>query len=337
MVEQGLGVSAQDLHAMEGTHCVVTGGLGFIGSNLAVVLDKASAKVTVVDAAIPRHGANGHNLDGAGVAVVEADVSDAAVVSPVLRGADYVFNLAGQVSHVDSMEDPLTDLDLNARSQLGLLELIRQYSPTAVVIYASTRQVYGRPTQLPVDEKSAPSPVDVNGVSKLAAEQLHRVYADVHGLRTCALRLSNVYGPRQRLLGDHQGVLPVFVRQALLGEPITVYGDGSEERDCLYVDDVIGAMIKAALTRASSGHVVNLGHSERFTVRQIAEIVANAAGNGEVRTVGWPCERRRIAIGSYYADCSKARALFGWAPRITLADGLSRTLGYYRSRLSCYL
>jgi UDP-glucose 4-epimerase len=337
MAEQGLAVSPEDLQAMQGVRCVVTGGLGFIGSNLAVALATAGANVTVVDAAIPRHGANRHNLDGADVAVVEADVSEAAAVSPVLRGADYVFNLAGQVSHVDSMEDPLTDLDLNARSQLGFLELLRQHSPTALVIYASTRQVYGRPNQLPVGEESPPSPVDVNGVSKLAAEQLHRVYADAHGLRTCALRLSNVYGPRQRLLGNHQGVLPVFVRQALLGEPITVYGDGSEERDCLYVDDVSGAMIRAALTPVPSGDVVNVGHSERFTVRQIAEMVVSAAGNGEVRTVGWPPARRRIAIGSCYVDSSKARAAFGWAPQITLADGLSRTLEYYRSRLSCYL
>src|SRR4051794_27825750 len=222
--------------SFEGRRCLVTGGLGFIGSNLARALAEGGAKVHVVDSLEARHGGDARNVEGVDVEVTVGDISEPASVRDGLQGAEYIFNLAGQVSHVDSMEAPLRDLDLNARSQLGFLELVRKTNPEAPIVFASTRQVSGRPRQVPVDESHPIEPVDVNGVSKYAAERFHALYNDVYGIPLSVLRFSNVYGPRQRLEGDHIGFLPVFVRRAINGEPITVYGDGSQRRDCLYVD-----------------------------------------------------------------------------------------------------
>ncbi|MDT5064756.1 MAG: UDP-glucose 4-epimerase, partial [Mycobacterium sp.] len=218
-----------------GTRCLVTGGLGFIGSNVALALCEGGADVTIVDALVPRHGGNVNNIAGASPHFIVADMGDSAAVTEPLSRAQYVFNVAGQVSHVDSMQDPLADLEVNGRSQLAFLELVRRTNPEAVVVYTSTRQVYGRPRYLPVDETHPVDPVDVNGVAKYAAEQFHRIYHDVHRIRTVSLRITNVYGPRQRLTGDHQGFIPVCVRCALEGHPIRIYGDGDHERDCLYV------------------------------------------------------------------------------------------------------
>ncbi len=328
-----------DLSAFSGTRCVVTGGLGFIGSNLARALALAGAEVVVVDALVPQHGGDHRNLQGcdALIAVVLSDIGDAQAVAPVVARAEYVFNVAGQVSHLASMEDPVRDLDLNARSNLAFLETMRKVNPEAVIVHTSTRQVYGRPRYLPVDEEHPTTPVDVNGISKLAAEQAHLIYARTHGLRTCALRLTNVYGPRQRLRGDDSGFLPSFLRRALLDEPITLYGDGLQFRDCLHVDDVVAAMTAAALCPDAAGEVLNLGHPEYPSLRDIAAIIIEAAGSGSLVTVDWPPERKRIDIGSYRGDASKAKRLLDWVPVVNLADGMVDTLSYYRRHLSWYL
>ena len=251
--------------------------------------------------------------------------------------ADYVFNVAGQVSHLASMEDPVRDLDLNARSNLAFLETIRKVNPEVVIVHTSTRQVYGRPRYLPVDEEHPTSPVDVNGISKLAAEQAHLIYAHTHGLRACALRLTNVYGPRQRLRGDDSGFLPSFVRRALMDEPITLYGDGLQFRDCLHVDDVVTALTAAALCTEAEGEVFNLGHPEYPSLRDVASIIIEAAGSGSLVTVDWPPERKRIDIGSYRGDASKAKQFLDWVPVVNLAEGMVDTLSYYRRHLSWYL
>jgi UDP-glucose 4-epimerase len=304
---------------------MVTGGLGFVGSNVALALAEGGAEVTVVDARVPTHGANAHNLEGVArqVNVIEADVGDADAVRDAAARADVVFNLAGQVSHVESMARPLFDLDVNTRSQLGFLEILRSAGSGAVVIYTSTRQIFGHPRYLPVDEEHPVSPVDVNGITKWAAEQLHLLYAELYDIRASAVRLTNVYGPRQRLAGDLQGFLPIFVRRALSGEPITVFGDGAQERDCLYVDDVV--------------EVFNVGNDERLSLRQIAEAVVEAAGAGSVESVPWPPDRDAIDIGSYYGDSSKAKRVLGWEPRTPFADGIRKTIEFYRSRRSHYL
>jgi UDP-glucose 4-epimerase len=317
-----------------GTRCLVTGGLGFIGSNLTLALAEAGARVTVVDSLEPRHGGDRRNIEGAPVDVVIADIGDPDAVGEPLAGAEYVFNLAGQVSHLDSMTDPLRDLEINARSQLAFLEELRRIAPEARVVYASTRQVYGRPQTLPVDETHPLDPVDVNGVSKLAADRLHRLYHRVHGVPASVLRLSNVYGPRQRLDGDHQGFLPAFLRRAMEGEPITVFGDGSQRRDCTYVDDALRALLAAARSPNAPGEVFNIGHHEHLSLLEIAEAVVAAAGRGEVLNAPWPEDRERIAIDSYWTDYGKAARVLGWEPTTSLADGLAETLAHHRSRLA---
>jgi UDP-glucose 4-epimerase len=317
-----------------GRRCVVTGGLGFIGSNVALTLLEAGAEVTAIDSLEPRHGGDRRNLDGSEAEVVIANIADGDAVAGPLARAEFVFNLAGQVSHLDSMTDPLGDLDINARSQLAFLEHVRQVNPRAVVVYSSTRQVYGRPKRVPVDESHPLDPVDVNGVSKLAADRLHRLYCRIHGIPASVLRLSNVYGPRQRLDGDHQGFLPAFVRRAIDGEPITVFGDGSQRRDCLYVDDAVSALLAAAASEEARGEVFNIGHHEHETLLEIARAVIEAAGDGEVVQAPWPPERERIAIDSYWTDYGKATRVLGWQPTWSLADGLASTLAHQRSRVA---
>jgi UDP-glucose 4-epimerase len=318
---------------------MVTGGLGFVGSNVALALAKGGADVTVVDARVPTHGANSHNLDGAArrIDVIEADVGDADAVRDAAVRAEIVFNLAGQVSHVESMARPLFDLDVNTRSQLGFLELLRTAGSQAVVIYTSTRQIFGHPRYLPVDEEHPVSPVDVNGITKWAAEQLHLLYTELYEIRATAVRLTNVYGPRQRLAGDLQGFLPIFVRRALSGEPITVFGDGAQERDCLYVDDVVECLLLAARTPEAAGEVFNVDNDERLSLRQIADAVVDAAGSGSVESVPWPPDRDAIDIGSYYGDSSKAKKILGWEPRTPFAEGIRETIDFYRAHHSRYL
>jgi UDP-glucose 4-epimerase len=313
--------------------------LGFVGSNIALALAEGGADVTVVDARVPTHGANEHNLDGAArmIDVIEADVGDAAAVRDAAARADVVFNLAGQVSHVESMAKPLFDLDVNTRSQLAFLEQLREVGSEAIVVYTSTRQIFGHPRYLPVDEDHPVSPVDVNGITKWAAEQLHLLYTELYGIRATAVRLTNVYGPRQRLVGDLQGFLPIFVRRALSGEPITVFGDGAQERDCLYVDDVVDCLLLAARGGEAAGEVFNVGNDERLSLRQIAEAVVDAAGSGSIESVPWPPDRDAIDIGSYYGDSSKAKRILGWEPRTPFSEGIRKTIEFYRSRRSQYL
>jgi UDP-glucose 4-epimerase len=319
--------------------CLVTGGLGFVGSNLALFLAEGGADVTVVDARVPTHGANPHNLDGGArpIDVLEANVGDEEVVGDAAARADLIFNLAGQVSHVESMARPLFDLEVNTRSQLAFLELLRSVGSEAVVVYTSTRQIFGHPRYLPVDEDHPVSPVDVNGITKSATEQLHLLYTELYGIRATAVRLTNVYGPRQRLAGDLQGFLPIFVRRALSGEPITVFGEGAQERDCLYVDDVVECLLLAARSAEAAGEVFNLGNDERLSLRQIAEAIVDAAGSGSVESVPWPPDRDAIDIGSYYGDSSKAKRLLGWEPRTPFAEGIRKTIDFYRARRTHYL
>ena len=314
-----------------GTTCVVTGGLGFIGSNLVRTLVDGGAKVRVIDALVPTLGGRRDQLAGVDVdSVLIASIGDPAVAD-VLDGCDVIFNCAGQVSHTASMRDPQQDFALNTTSHATLLETIRHVRPSARVIYTSTRQVYGRSTVSTVDETHAASPVDVNGVAKLAGEQLHLVYCHAYGIAATALRLTNVYGPRQRLSSDELGFLPVFVRKALLGEPIEIYGDGTQRRDCLHVADVVAALVAAAGDAAATGHVFNVGHPETHTVAEIARAVTEAAGSSAgVRLVDWPGDRARIDIGSFHTGSARIAAALGWRATSDLHDGLCDTIAFYR-------
>ena len=348
--------------AFTGRRCLVTGGLGFIGSNLALDLASRGAEVTVLDSRVPNHGANPHNLVPSGplvfepgsepdalepddhtpdgrILVVDADVADVTdeAVRRAVISADIVFNLAGQVSHVDSMNDPLFDLQANTTSQFSFLELLRRENADAVVVFTSTRQIFGKPRYLPVDEEHPVAPVDVNGITKYAAEQLHLLYHDVYGLRASALRLTNVFGPRQRLRDDRQGFLPIFVRRALADEPLTVFGDSAQQRDCLYVDDVVECLLLAALADEAPGQIFNIGNDERLPLIAIADTIVEVAGSGRVERVAWPADRDAIDIGSYFGESSKAKRMVGWEPRTSFARGIERTLAFYRARRQWYL
>jgi UDP-glucose 4-epimerase len=271
--------------------------------------------------------------------VVEADIgaTDRPDVHDATVAADVVFNLAGQVSHVDSMDDPLFDLDVNTTSQFRYLELLRRENPSATVVFTSTRQIFGKPRYLPVDEDHPVAPVDVNGITKYATEQLHLLYHDVYGLAATAVRLTNVFGPRQRLRDDLQGFLPIFVRRALADDAITVFGDGEQQRDCLYVDDVVECLLLAATSSEAPGEIFNVGNDERLSLGAIADAVVAAAGQGRVDFVPWPPDRDAIDIGSYFGDSSKAKRLLGWEPRTSFATGIARTLAFYRERAAWYL
>jgi UDP-glucose 4-epimerase len=310
---------------------VVTGGLGFIGSNLVHRLVQCGARVRVVDALVPEHGGDFRNVEGLDLEVEVCEIGDPRV-AVVVADADVVFNLAGQVSHTASMIDPERDLHLNTLTHARLLETLRHVRPTARVVHTSTRQVYGRAIRVPVDETHPTHPVDVNGAAKLAGEQLHLVYAHAYGMAITSLRLTNVYGPRQRLTSNELGFLPVFIRTALRDETIELFGDGSQRRDCLYVDDVVDALI-AATDQRVVGRVLNVGNDTDHSLAEIAQAVIDATGStGDVRRREWPADHQRIDIGSFRSDSRAIAAAIGWRAETALADGLRRTASFYRGR-----
>ncbi len=316
-----------------GRSILVTGGLGFIGSNLALALDALGARVTIVDSSIPGLGANRFNVDGLSTRaqVADIDLRDSVALAPLLAGQDCVFNLAGQVSHIDSMVDPLTDLDLNGRAQLSLLEAIRSSGERPRVVFASTRQVYGRPDQIPVAEDHPVRPTDINGVHKQAAEHYHRLYHEVHGVPTVVLRLANVYGPRQLMRGRSQGFIPIFVRAAIEDGTIELFGGGHQERDANYIDDVVDAFLRCGPpTGAAPGSTYNLGSEPPFTLQSFAKTLVAIAGAGTLVDAAWPADRARIDVGSVSTDSSRIAADLGWTPSWSLSDGLEATVAYYR-------
>jgi UDP-glucose 4-epimerase len=317
---------------------LITGGLGFIGSNLARRLADLGARVTVIDSLIPQYGGKAFNLDGYEdrIRVNIADVRDEYSMDYLVRGQDYLFNLAGQVSHLDSMRDPYTDLDINCRSQLSILEACRKHNPAVRIVYSGTRQIYGRPQYLPADERHPVDPVDVNGVNKVAGEWYHIVYARAYGLRTTSLRLTNTYGPRMRVVDARQTFLGIWVRRLVEGQEILVYGDGLQKRDFSYVDDVVEALLLAASDDRTVGEIYNLGGDEVVSLKALAEQLVAINGSGSYRLVPFPAEQKAIDIGDYYGDYFKLRHTLGWHPRVSLADGLGRTLAYYRQHQSQY-
>jgi len=325
-------MSAPGAHAYARRRVLVTGGAGFIGSNLALRLVELGAEVTVLDSFIPDCGGNEFNLAPAGqrIRLIRADLRDREAAVEALRRSEIVFNLAGQVSHIDSMTDPRADLRINCDSHLAFLEACRRTNPSARVVYAGTRQQYGRPRYTPVDETHPLHPTDVNGVNKLAAEWYHRLYARLHGMPTVSLRLTNTFGPRQLIRHDRQGFLAVFIRRALDGEPLRVFGDGRQLRDLNYVDDVVDAFLAAGTGDIAPGEVFNLGSPEVLPLKRIAELLVALAGRGAVELVPFPERLKQIDIGSYHGDFGKIRRALGWSPRVSVEEGLRRTLAYYR-------
>jgi UDP-glucose 4-epimerase len=321
-----------------GARVLVTGGLGFIGSNLSRRLADLGAEVTVMDPLLPQMGGNRFNLHGyeQRIDVQPVDLRDRAGSAVVLRGKDYVFNLAGQVSHLQSMEDPVSDLDINVFGQLRFLEILRRVNPETKIVFAGTRQVYGPPRCLPVEETHPLNPVDVNAVDKLAAECYHLLYHRVYDLRAAVLRLTNVYGPRMRVRDSLKTFIGLWVRQILDGEEITVYGDGSPVRDMLYVDDAVDAFLLAALHAGSEGRVYNVGGGETVSLMELAERMIEVNGGGRVVKIPYPADRKKIDIGGYVSDTAKIRLELGWKPITRLNNGLAATLEYYRRHRDRY-
>lgn len=329
-------MSVEDFFA--GRRVVVTGGLGFIGSNLAHRLVSCGCKVVLVDSLIPEYGGNIFNIQEISnqVRVNISDIRDRNALPRLIENVDVVFNLAGQTSHLDSMLDPFTDLDVNAKSQLSLLETCRRYNPEARVVFASTRQIYGRPDYLPVDERHPIRPVDVNGINKAAGEQYHMLYHEVHGLKTCALRLTNTYGPRMRVRDARQTFLGIWIRQAIEKSTIRVFGDGTQLRDFTYVDDCVEALMLAGKSTAAVGEVFNVGGSEVIDLVKVAEMLVSLVPGAHFEVVPFPSERKAIDIGDYFANDQKIRLALGWEPRISLMDGLAKTVRYYEEHSEMY-
>jgi UDP-glucose 4-epimerase len=324
--------------AYRNRNVLITGGLGFIGSNLAHALVELGAKVTLVDSMIDDYGGNLFNIAGIQdkVKINIADVRDESGMCYLVRGQDFMFNLAGQVSHIDSMHDPYTDLEINCRSQLSILEACRKFNQEVKIVFAGTRQQYGRADYLPVDETHLMHPVDVNGINKMAGEYYHILYNNVYGIRACSLRLTNTYGPRLLMKHDRQGFITVFVRKAIDGEEIKIFGDGKQRRDYNYIDDVVRAFLMTAASSNTGGQVYNLGSREVVTHLQFVETLIDIVGKGSYTIVPFPEEKKRIDIGDYYGNYEKIYKTLGWEPKVGLREGLEKMVAFYRKHKEHY-
>ena len=317
---------------------LITGGLGFIGSNLAYRLVNLGANVTLVDSLIPEYGGNLSNIvnfqDKININI--SDVRDEQSMKYLIKGKNYLFNLAGQTSHMDSMKNPYIDLDINTKAQLSILEACRHYNPDIKVVFASTRQIYGKPEYLPVDEKHPIRPVDVNGINKMAGEWYHILYNNVYGIRSCVLRLTNTYGPRMRIKDARQTFLGIWIKKIIEGKPFEVWG-GEQLRDFNYVDDVVEALLMAAIKDITNGCIFNLGSEEVINLKELAKLLIDVNGGGELTIREFPEDRKKIDIGDYYSDFSFIKAKLGWEPRTLLKNGLEKTISFYKDNYRTYL
>jgi UDP-glucose 4-epimerase len=322
----------------ENKRVLITGGLGFIGSNLARSLVNLGARVTLVDSLIPTYGGNLFNINDIKerLSCNISDVRDPYAMAYLVKDQDFLFNLAGQTSHMDSMTDPQTDLDINATAQLSILEACRKINPEIKIVFASTRQIYGKPDYLPVDELHPIRPVDVNGINKLAGEWYHLLYNNVYGIRACALRLTNTYGPAMRVKDARQTFLGIWVRLMIEGNPIKVFGDGNQLRDFNYVDDCVDALLLAGASDVSNGKIYNLGSKEVIGLKDLAEMMVGLDCEGSYELVAFPPERKAIDIGDYYSDFSLISKDLGWSPKIGLREGLQKTMEYYKANSQHY-
>jgi UDP-glucose 4-epimerase len=320
-----------------GKYVLVTGGLGFIGSNLAIRLVQYGARVTILDALIPELGGNRFNIHPvkSDLSLNISDMRDHHSLRVLVQGQNYIFHLAAQVSHGDSMRDPERDLGVNCMSTINLVEACRQSNPSVRLVYTSTRQVYGVPRFLPVTEDHPTLPIDVNGINKLAAEYYHLLYDRTYDLRSVVLRLTNTYGPRQQIRNDRQGFIGVFIRQALQKDTIKVYGTGQQVRDFNYVDDVVNALLMSGVTESCYGRVLNLGAPKTYSLLEFVSILERLCYT-KYEIVPFPQDRKIVDIGDYYGDYSLFSGLTAWQPEVDLEEGLGRTLEFYRKHKEIY-
>jgi nucleoside-diphosphate-sugar epimerase len=317
---------------------LITGGCGFIGSNLARRLLSLGAQVTLIDSLIPEYGGNLANLKGIEdrLNINFSDVRDPYSLRFLVRNKDFLFNLAGQTSHMDSMTDPATDLAINAEAQLSILETCRKENKNVRIVFASTRQLYGRPQYLPVDEKHPLNPIDVNGINKLAGEMYHLLYNNVHGIRSSILRLTNTYGPGMRIKDARQTFVGIWIRNLLEGKPIEVWG-GDQLRDFNHVDDVVEALLLSSLSPQAHGKVFNLGGNPTISLKELGGLLIKLLGSGSLQIKEFPEDRKKIDIGDYYSDFSLIQNTLSWSPKVSLEQGLTETLNYYSSHIKEYI
>ena len=322
----------------KGKNILITGGLGFIGSNLAHRLISIGANVTIVDSMIEEYGGNIYNIDKIkkNVSLNISDIRDPNSLKYLIKNQDYLFNLAGQVGHIDSMKNPINDMEINCKAQIIILESCRHYNPKIKIVYTSTRQIYGKPKYLPVDENHPVNPVDVNGINKAAGEKYHILYHNIYGIQATVLRLTNTYGPGMRIKDARQTFIGYWIRLLLQGENIEVWG-GDQLRDLSYVDDVIDALLNAAQNKKAYGEVFNVGGMEKVSLKQLAELMIEKNSGGQYILKEFPEYRKKIDIGNYYTDWSKIKNVLNWQPKTTLAEGLSQTLKYYRENIEHYI
>jgi UDP-glucose 4-epimerase len=321
-----------------GKHVLITGGLGFIGSNLAHRLVGLGAEVTLVDFLLPGHGGNLHNIDEIEerIQLIVTDVRNKLRMSQVIPGQDFLFNLAGQVSHLGSIRDPLSDLEFNCSGHVGMLELCRKLNPGVKIINSGTRQIYGRPRYLPVDENHPIEPTDFNGISNMAGEWYYILYHRIFGMRTTSLRMTNVYGPRMWVKDEGHTFIGWWFRQLLEREELQIFGDGKQIRDLNYIDDVVDALLISAVDPCADGQVYNLGGNEPIGLLDLARLMVELNGSGAYRLVDFPIERKRIDIGDYIGDYTKIHTQLGWSPQVSLRAGIARALDFYRQRHKYY-
>jgi len=322
---------------LKGKKVLITGGLGFIGSNLAIRLTEIGADVTLVDSLVPEYGGNLFNIETIKnkIKINISDVRDSYSIERLVQDQEYLFNLAGQTSHLDSMIDPFTDLDINSKAQLSILEACRKNNPNIKIIFASTRQIYGKPEYLPVDEKHPIRPVDVNGINKNAGEQYHMLYNSIYGIRTCSLRLTNTYGPRMRIKDARQTFVGVWIKNVIQKKPFEVWG-GNQLRDFTYIDDCVEAMILAATKDISNGKCYNLGGGNVLSLKELADILSSISGvNYEIKE--FPADRKKIDIGDYYSNFDLIKSELKWEPITTEKSGLTKTIEYFSQNIDKYL
>lgn len=323
---------------------LITGGLGFLGSNLAHRLVALGARVSLMDCLLPGHGANWLNIEDirGSVSVHQRDIRDADAMNHLVKDQAVIFHIAGQTSHVDSMTDPLLDVDINCRGNVVLLQAVHQHAPQARVVYCGTRAVYGSPKESPAHEEVTPHPTDIYGVNKWAGEQYHLLFARKFGLHTVCLRLSNAYGPRAQIKAPSFGILNWMLGQALQGKTLRIFGEGNQLRDYTYVDDALSAMLLAAENPAVAGEVLNVSSEQPVTFKHMVLTAIAAAREATgveagYEHVAWPEDRKAIEVGDFAASSARARSLLGWSPQVDFEEGISRTVAFYAPHLAAWL
>lgn len=320
------------MESFKGKKILVTGGLGFVGSNLSIRLAELGADVLIVDNMLPRQGGNLFNIEPVKdkVKVNISDIRNAASMNHLVKNIDYVFHIAGQVNHVDSVKNPLNDLSINVEGTLIIMEALRMNNPGAKVIFTGTRGEYGSSLKLPVEESHAINPIGIYAITNFAAERIVLTYNNLHNIKSVCLRITNTYGPRHQMAHDEYGVFNWFIRKAIDNEVIPIFGDGRILRDYLYIDDLTESLLKTAISDKVYGEVYNIGSGIPLSFIDLANKIIKIAGSGKVDYTEFTSERKALEPGDYYADITKIKTDAGWEPKITLEDGIERTIKYYK-------